>query len=273
MNVNTALSLPYPISYPESDGKPMADNTKQMRWITVLYGNLSALFRDRPDVFVAGDCFWYPVEGEREEVTAPDVFVVFGRPKGDRGSYKQWEEAGVPITVAFEVLSPSNTPEEMVEKYGFYERHGVEEYYCLNPDRNSLQIFVRRGEVFRAVRGVDGFSSPRLGIRFGVSGGEVVVYRPDGLRFLTFEDLEAERVRAEDARLKAEADRQQAEDARVKAEADRRQAEEARVQAEQKVARLARLAELSRKARRGQATAEELHELEQIENECSPPSP
>ena len=30
--------------------------------------------------------------------------MVFGRPKGDRGSYKYWEEDDVPITVAFEVL-------------------------------------------------------------------------------------------------------------------------------------------------------------------------
>ena len=275
MNVNAAASLPKPILYPESDGKPMAENTRQMRWITVLYGNLSALFRDRPDVFVAGDLFWYAVEGEPEERAAPDVLVVFGRPKGDRGSYKQWEEAGVPVTVAFEILSPSNTPEEMVEKYGFYERHGVEEYYSFNPDRNSLQIFVRRGEVFLAVRGVNKFVSPRLGLRFDLSGEEMVVYGPDGRRFLPFEDLDAERVRAEDARRKAEADRQQAEDAQRKAEADRQRAEEARQGAEDArrgaEQRGVRMAELSRKARRGQATAEELHELEQLETESLPP--
>ncbi|NEX15989.1 MAG: hypothetical protein C1943_04960 [Halochromatium sp.] len=26
---------------------------------------------------------------------APDLFVVFGRPKGRRGSYRQWEEDGI----------------------------------------------------------------------------------------------------------------------------------------------------------------------------------
>src|SRR5438876_11083775 len=34
------------VNYPDSDGRPMADNTKQARWITVLFGNLCALFRD-----------------------------------------------------------------------------------------------------------------------------------------------------------------------------------------------------------------------------------
>ncbi len=38
------------IIYPDSDGKPMADNTKQFRWITVIYYNLEWLF--------AQDCSW-----------------------------------------------------------------------------------------------------------------------------------------------------------------------------------------------------------------------
>src|SRR4051794_17417390 len=104
----------------------MAENTRQLRWITVLYGNLSALYADRPDVFVAGDNFWYPVARNTEICNAPDVYVVFGRPKGDRSAYVQCEENDVPLTVVFEILSPSNTPEEMVAKHLFYEEHGVE---------------------------------------------------------------------------------------------------------------------------------------------------
>jgi hypothetical protein len=96
------------IVHPESDGKPMADNSKQFRWIQVLSGNLAALFRDRDDVLVAGDMLCYPEEGHPEIRAAPDVFVVFGRPKGDRGSYKQWEEEHVPLTVTFEIVSPGN---------------------------------------------------------------------------------------------------------------------------------------------------------------------
>src|SRR5580704_10855200 len=116
------------VVYPESDGKPMADNTKQFMWIVVLYGNLAALFRDRLDVWVWGDLMWYPLEGHPESSAAPDVFVVFGRPKGHRRSYKQWEEGNIPLTVVFEILSPSNTVQEMDDKLAFYEEHGVEEY-------------------------------------------------------------------------------------------------------------------------------------------------
>jgi Uma2 family endonuclease len=234
MNPGTAPHSTDPMVYPECDGLPMSDNTKQLRWIITLYGNLAALFRERVDVFVAGNLLWYPEEGQPETRIAPDAFVVFGRPKGDRGSYKQWEEGGIPLSVVFEVLSPSNRPPEMYDKLAFYEEHGVEEYYMYDPDDNQLTAFVRRGEVFRRVRQVNGFTSPRLGIRFDLSGPEMIVFRPDGRPFLTFEEVDAARTRGE--------------------------------------LRIARLAELSRKARRGQANAEELRELEQLEDQSASPN-
>ena len=83
------------LTYPHSDGQPVADNTTQFRWIVTIQGGLEALFRDDPQVFVAGDLFWYPVEGHPELRMAPDVLVAFGRPKGDRSSYLQWEEDGI----------------------------------------------------------------------------------------------------------------------------------------------------------------------------------
>lgn len=64
------------IIYPESDGKPLSDNTKQLRWILTLVGGLAALFKDNPMVFVAGDLLWYPVEGSNTIRIAPDAMIV-----------------------------------------------------------------------------------------------------------------------------------------------------------------------------------------------------
>src|SRR4051812_555721 len=108
--------VPGPIVYPESDGKPMAENTRQLDWILKLVGNLKVLVEDRPDVFAAGNQNWYPVEKHPEVVQAPDAYVVFGRPKGFRPSWKQWEEGNTPLTVVFEVRSPGNTTPEMADK-------------------------------------------------------------------------------------------------------------------------------------------------------------
>jgi Uma2 family endonuclease len=253
MNQRALTPLPVPILYPESDGQPMADNTKQARWMVVLFCNLSAIYRGRDDVFVAMNLFWYPVEGQPEVRTAPDVLVVFGRPKGDRGSYRQWEEGGIPLTVVFEILSPGNTVAEMDDKQLFYEEHGVEEYYVYDPDHNRLMAWLRQGNILRRVRPMQGLVSPRLGIRFDLTGPEMTVYGPDGRRFLTFEELEKIRLETE----------QRASQAEQRAS----QAEQRASQAEQ---RAVRLADLSRKARRGTASAEELSELDALLE--SPPS-
>ena len=70
------------IIYPDTDGKPMAENTLQYDWIVKITGGLRHLFADNPNVFVAGDLFWYPVEGHPEIRIAPDSLIVFGRPPG-----------------------------------------------------------------------------------------------------------------------------------------------------------------------------------------------
>jgi Uma2 family endonuclease len=299
---------PETIDYPESDGKPMADNTKQLNWIYTLFGNIAALFHANENVFVSGNQNWYPVQGHPEIVCAPDVYVVFGRPKGHRGSYKQWEENDLPMTVVFEVLSPKNTLQEMADKQAFYSDYGVEEYYIYDPDVHRLQVFIRHGTELRQERKVQNFVSPRLGIRFDLSGDDLVVYLPDGQPFLTFEELseerklsdaarkqsqehaelakleaekakletekahlDAERARVEagQARLEAEKARVEAEQARLAAAQAELQATKAQLDAEQTRKKLARLSELSRKARRQEASAEELAELDRLDLEVN----
>ncbi len=240
------------IFYPESDGEPMSENTRQFRWILVLAGNLAILFHDHELVFVCGNQFWYPLEGEPDIRQAPDVYVVFGRPKGDRPSYKQWEEDGIPMTVVFEVLSPKNTVAEMNDKLEFYEEYGAEEYYVYDPDSNKLYGYTRRGDMLIRVRPINGFVSPRLGIRFDLSGPELVVRYPDGRPFLTMEELDLERQKAEQRALQAE-----------------QRADQAKQEADQAMQRAARLAELSYKLLQQQATPEDVQELQRL---LQPPS-
>jgi Uma2 family endonuclease len=222
MSIQTQSSANAKIDYPESDGQPMADNTLQFRWIVTLQGGLENLFREDPLVFVAGDLFWYPVEGNNTLRTAPDVMVAFGRPKGDRGSYRQWEEEGIAPQVVFEVLSPGNRVGEMLRKLRFYERFGVDEYYVFDPDHGELTAWIRDGDRLEELERTDGWTSPRLGVRFEFSSGELQVIRPDGRRFATYLELaeqqEEERQRAEMERQRAEMERQRAEVASSRAE-------------------------------------------------------
>ena len=177
------------ITYPERDGNPMSDNTKQFRWIVVIKENLELLFADNANIFVAGDLLWYPIEGDNKTRQAPDVMIVFGRAKGDRGSYRQWVEDNVTPQVVFEILSPGNRLLEMAKKFKFYEHHGVEEYYIYDPDKIDLQGWLRNNGELTVIEEINGWVSPRLGIKFELTSETLDIFRPDGDKFLTFVEL------------------------------------------------------------------------------------
>lgn len=230
------------IVYPESDGKPIADNSKQFRYIVMIEGGLDALFAYQDDVFVAGDLLWYPVEGAPKICAAPDIMVAFGRPKGDRGSYMQWQEGDIAPQVVFEILSPGNKVIEMSRKLDFYERYGVEEYYVYDPDRNDLAGWQREGNNLRLIDPIEGWTSPRLHVRFSSASGDLQIYRPDGRRFATFVELEQARAqqqqRAEQAEQAREQERQRAEQAEQARAQQQQRAEHAEQRAERLLAQL-----------------------------------
>jgi Uma2 family endonuclease len=177
----------------ERDGSLTDENTKRLRWIAMLFENLATLFRDQASVLVARDLPWEPVQGNPEARVVPGVLVAFGRPSGGRDVYRQWEEENVPPTVVFDILTSSARYMDWLDDRDLAEDHGVEEYYAYYFPANRLLAYLRLGEDLLRVKQVDGFVSPRLGIRFDLSGSEMVIFRPDGRRFLTFEELEAAR--------------------------------------------------------------------------------
>lgn len=175
--------------YPDSDGKPMAENTEHYRWIVLIKENLEILFANNDQVLIAGDLLWYPIRSQLIAPTAPDVMVIFGRPKGRRGSYRQWREENIPPQVVFEIFSPSNDSKEMDRKLEFYDTYGVEEYYLYDPENFLLDGWLRQNDHLTKLWQIDGWVSPRLGIRFQTGDGELVIYRPDGQRFLNSVEL------------------------------------------------------------------------------------
>jgi Uma2 family endonuclease len=177
--------IPKPaVIYPDSDGQPMSDNTLQFSWIVKIKENLEILFAENPDIFVAGDLLWYPVEGSNTIKRAPDAMVVFGRPKGYRGSYMQWNEDNIAPQVVFEILSPGNRLAEMTAKFEFYNLHGVEEYYIYDPDRVDFTGWLRQNGTLQGIGNIAGWISPRLGVRFEL-GEELEIYTPSNKLFLS----------------------------------------------------------------------------------------
>ncbi len=206
------------IVYPESDGKPMADNMLQFSYIVYIKEGLSSIFHQSDDVLVAGDLLWYPVEKQPAICAAPDAMVVFGRPRRmDLGSYKQFEEDDIAPQVVFEVISPNNTAREMEQKLDFYDEHGVEEYYVYDPQKGTLEGYQRDGEHLRAILEMNGWVSPRLGVRFELRADELILYESSGEMFRSLpEHNELRKLaeqRAEEERQRAEEERQRADKA------------------------------------------------------------
>lgn len=203
-----AQTLPA-IIYPDSDGKPMSDNTKQFQLIVTIQGGIDALFKDNENVFVAGDLLWYPVEGDNKTRQAPDTMVVFGRPKGYRGSYQQWLEDNIAPQVVFEIISPGNRMGTLFKLFNFYQNYGVEEYYVYSPEDNELMGWVRSEGKLNYIESMEGWVSPRLQIRFETASGDLEIYRPDGLKFLSYVELsrQMEQERQEKELVQQKADR------------------------------------------------------------------
>ncbi len=192
--------------YPDSDGERMADNTQQFELIVWIKENLERVYAQDPNVFVAGDLLWYPVEGNNKLRQAPDVMVAFGRPKGYRGSYQQWREENIPPQVVFEIWSPGNRPSQMAKKFAFYQEYGVEEYYLYHPDLLDLAGWSKSEGSLQPIEQMDGWVSPRLAVRFQLAEAGLQLYRPDGEPFLTTLELEERARQAEERAQIAESE-------------------------------------------------------------------
>jgi Uma2 family endonuclease len=162
----------------------MLDHNKQFRWIELIKSNLEILFAHDTQVFVASNLMWHPVQETLDKRVVPSLMVVFGRPKVSRNSYKQWEEENVAPQVVIDVLSSGNTISEMSKKLLFYSHYVVKEYYVYDPDRETLDGYIR-GE-YQSLQWIDNLQdwvSPRLKIRFELSMSGLAIYRPDGTSF------------------------------------------------------------------------------------------
>jgi Uma2 family endonuclease len=233
------LGLDGELQYPSDDGELMSDDTLHYEWIRFVYDAIREAFEEREDVFTAGNLLWYPVEGVPTIRRAPDTMVVFGRPKGPRSSWLQWEEDGLGPQFVVEVASKSNTEEEFREKLAFYDRYGVQEYLVYDYTRERLSIWSREhtdGPLTMVPPGQP-WTSPLMGITFRLTPeGDLGIRLPDGRSARSREELlrdwrmaqqraVAEQLRAEAAQQRAEAEQQRAEAEQQRAEAEQQRAD------------------------------------------------
>lgn len=203
------------IYYPESDAEPMAETDTHAKLLIYLREALEAFFVKRKDVYVTGNIMFYYVEGDPTEVISPDVMVCFGIPKGDRTSYKTWEESDVVPSVIIEIASKGTWKKDRVEKLDLYQMLGVKEYYIFNPQYPktlpAFMAFRLDGGRLDSVAIENGrIKSDVLGLELVDTGETLRLFNPQTNEFLKdFEELSEKvtEVSFENEQLKAEIER------------------------------------------------------------------
>ena len=135
--LNRPLSEDDPdIFYPSSDGEPLAESDLQFTPLTETVHVLRQRYRDRNDVYVAGNLLLYYRMNDNEVRVAPDVLVVFGAEDYPRDSYIVWREDGKVPDFVMEIASPSTYSRDITEKRDLYAGLGVTEYWRFDPTGN-----------------------------------------------------------------------------------------------------------------------------------------
>lgn len=209
--------------------------------IDLIHG-LEVYFRERADVYVSGNILMLYEEGDGNKHRSPDVLVALQVPRGERESYKIWEEGKAPDFIV-EVTSRSTRTEDMGEKKGLYALLGVTEYVVFDPLRDYLTPNLRawrlEGGEYLPVAG-NSFHSTTLGIEVRIVDDRLRVFDPArGLLLPTRRESEEHARQAEEraARAQEEAARDQEDATRAQEDAAR-----ARAQAEQAEQRAAEAA-------------------------------
>jgi Uma2 family endonuclease len=199
---------------PHTDGEPM-ETARHLEQMVVLIASLKDAWRDRDDVFVAGNMFVYfsELQAKRNDFRGPDVFVVMDTVKRERKSWVVWEEDGRGPDVVIELTSPSTEHVDRGEKMRIYAKllH-VAEYFLFDPFTARLEGFelypTTRTYRARTADAHGRFPSRVTGLSLGVVRGRHGDIDADWLRWFaedgtvlpTGQEREAARADAEAAR-------------------------------------------------------------------------
>ena len=182
-----AAGEPEDVEYPE--GNWTAPSVWHGEAVSHASVTLDSHFRNREDVLVAMELLVYYERGNNKVCLQPDVQVVFGVQRGNRSSYKVWEE-GKAADFVLEVNSPSTADKDARHKAQEYARIGVREYWRLDPTGSlatPLEGWQANGESYRPVQPVA--SAARGGwLLSRVLGLELRSQQQDGATVLEFRD-------------------------------------------------------------------------------------
>jgi len=104
--------------------------------------------------YEAGELFFAPIDVQLSEATVlqPDLVFV----DRDRTALIGEQTLEGPPDLVVEVLSPASAHRDLTEKKRLYETHGVREYWIVDPDSQTVEVFENAEDGFvQAARAVE----------------------------------------------------------------------------------------------------------------------
>ena len=119
-----------------------APTTRHQKTIGSLHLLFASYLKGKPcEVFIAPyDVLLYEADEPPEQVrnvVQPDLMVFC-----DKTKIKEKFAWGAP-DLAVEILSPSTTKKDLNDKFRLFEKHGVREYWVVDPNAKTIMIFRR----------------------------------------------------------------------------------------------------------------------------------
>lgn len=212
------------LAFPPDDlwsDEPPLESDRHREQIDLLIRLIRWAFRDRTDIYVAGNLtiYYSPNQKKSEDFRGPDVFVVLNTENRPRRSWTVWHESGKYPNLIVELLSDSTADVDRGEKKQLYQSvWRVPEYFWFDPVTLEFQGFqLLRGQYEPIQTNAQGWRwSHELGLYLGIYDQTLRLFAPGGgLMPLPEEDAmqraEQEQQRAEQERQRAEQERQRRE--------------------------------------------------------------
>lgn len=219
------------IEYPTSDDIRMAETAINIRAIIDLWEVLGIFLKNRADVFIYVDTFWYSEQGNVSARITPDVLVVTGMQPSDIGQrpcFFSWEEKTAVPAAVFEFASENTWRPMKGKKFKRYEATGAREYFLVDLENKYLDPPLQGYRLKNAFQAIEhqGTLVSNLGL-----GMRIEKYRLRLIDALTnepilnyLEAIEKARARTDEVRAQADEFRAQADEFRAKADQARRDA-------------------------------------------------
>lgn len=245
----------YPTTYldlPSSDGQPMGETDAHALEMTeFLRDILRDYYAQNPMVYVASNNFVYYDPRDVKKNVSPDCYVIKGIPKRLRDSYQAWAEGGALPNLIFELTSHSTWRVDIEFKRDLYQSWGCHEYflYDLTADRilNHLLGYRLVNGVYEEIsQGIQGrLYSEELQLELAQHEGHLRFFIPGSKQPIAtrWEDIQRQKLLAEEEHQRAEEQRARAEEHKIRAEQAEKEGETQRMRAEQAEQELERLKE------------------------------